>query len=291
VIIPFSPGSTLDSLVRLVVPAVSENLKATVVVENIAGGGTVLATEHVLKAPADGQTLLVVANSFVINSSARPKLTYDPLKAFAPLVQMCSVPHVLVVRPGLANNVAEFVKAAKAAGKTGLSYGTPGAGTSNHLLAEEFRLMADFTAVHVPYRGTPAAMTDLMAGRVDFLFLNATDVTPHINSGKMNAIAIAASKRSTRLPNVPTMAEAGHKVSLTDVWYGVVVRKEVPAQTLAALSAAWTEALKRPKTAEQIQDSWGLDLVANKPEEFGASLSSYSDAYAKVVRAIGLVIE
>ncbi len=291
VVIPFGPGSTLDSMVRLAIPLVGEKLGATTIAENMPGGGTVLATENVLQAPADGQTLLVVANSFVINSSVRPNLRYRPLEAFAPLVELASVPHVLVAKAGLAEDMAGFIEAAKASGDNGLTYGTPGAGTSNHLLAEEFRSLAGFNAVHVPYASSPAAITDLLAGRIDFVFLNQTDVLPHIQSGEMTAIAVAADARSPRLPDVPTMAEAGFPVSLTDVWYGVVVRKETPPEIVAALSAAFIAALKTPEVARQIEDTWGLTLGANTPEEFGASLAAYEEAYAKVVKSIGLVIE
>ncbi|MBR0663458.1 tripartite tricarboxylate transporter substrate binding protein [Roseomonas hellenica] len=282
-VIPFPPGGTMDNVARQMAPAVQAEIGRTVVIENRPGGGTVIGTEAVSRAAPDGQTTLMVANSFLINGSMQPNLTYDPLRDFRPIALLTVVPHVLVVAPAVAQDFTGFLAAARRPGP-GLSFGSYGNGTSNHLGAEQLKILARLNATHVPYRGAAQAYTDLFAGRVEFMFMNEPDVAQPTRAGQIRPLAIAAPQRSSRMSEVPTLAELGFGQVLSDTWFGVVAPAAVPAPIAARLSAAWLAALAKQEVAARLTDQ-AFSILGVGADAFGARMRRDFATYAEVIRA------
>ena len=206
VIVPFTPGGTMDPVIRLAQAALQQELGQPVVLEHRPGGATVIGTQEVARSAPDGHTLIMVANSFAANITLRPSMPYNPLRDFAPIAMTVVVPQLLAVHPSVAQDFAGFLAAGRRAG-AGLSFGSYGIGTSNHLGAEQFSRLAGLNTTHVPYNGAPQAYTDLMGGRIQFMFANLPDVIQPAQGGQMRILAIAAEARVREFPNVPTMAE------------------------------------------------------------------------------------
>ena len=219
VVVPQPPGASMDLVARQLAQALQADLGQPVAVENRTGAGTLVGTEAVARAAPDGHTVLVAANSFVINAALRPNLSYDPLRDFAPIALLTVVPHVLVAHPRLPADFAGVLEAARRPG-AGLSFGSYGTGTSNHIGAEQLKLLAGLNTTQVPYRGAQAEV-DLLAGRIDFMLANLPNVLQPVAAGQLKALAVAAPRRSPGLPEVPTLAELGFPV-LSDSWFGVV---------------------------------------------------------------------
>ncbi len=228
-----------------------------------------------------------MANSFVVNASMRKNLSYDPLKDFVPIMQLTSAPHVLTVHPKYANDFAGFLEKAKKSGKAGLSYGSPGPGTSGHLLAEEFRMKVGFEATHIPYKGGPPAYADLMAGRLDFMFITISEVIQPMQNNQMKALAIAGKSTSDMLPGVPSLSSQGYDVVLSDAIYGVVANAKMPPELQKVWQQAWRNAISLPENTQRIIQM-GLNPVGGSAEDFGKTLKAYRDGYAGVVNSVGL---
>ncbi|MDO9708974.1 tripartite tricarboxylate transporter substrate-binding protein [Paracraurococcus lichenis] len=286
VVVPFPPGAGIYLLARLLAGAAQPGLGQPVVVENRPGGGTLVATEAMLRTPPDGQAVLMVANSFTVNPSLHQPSPYDPLRHFTPLALLTEVPHVLVAHPALAGSFAEFLEKARRPGP-GLSFGSNGQGTSLHLGCEHLKLLAGLNATHVPYRGTPQVMTDLVAGRVDWMYGNLPDVLPMIRDGRLRALALAAPKRSAFLPDLPTLGELGFPAAVSDSWYGVVMPAGGRPEVAARHSAAWLGALRQPEVTAKLRDQ-GFDILAEGPEGFAARLRRDVAVYAEVIRVAQL---
>jgi len=285
-VVPFPPGSSVDLVGRLVADGAQGALAQTVVVENRPGGGTLVATQMVRSLPADGQVVLLAANSFTINPSLHRPAPYDALADFRPLALLAEMPHVLVAHPSVADDVAGFLARARQPG-AGLSFGSNGQGTSQHLGCEQLKLMAGLNAEHVPYRGVPQMLLDLVAGRVEFAYGNLSDVLPAVRDGQLRALALAAPERHRLLPEVPTTAEAGLPGALSDTWYGMVMPAGGDPAVAAAMSRAILDSLNRPDSRKRLEEM-GLDVVGDGPDAFAERMRRASAAYAAVVRATDL---
>ena len=289
VIIPFTPGGTMDPVVRLAQGFLQQDLGQPVVIEHRPGAATVIGTQEVARAPADGHTMIMVANSFSANVTLRPGMPYNPLRDFAPLVMGTVVPHVLVIHPSVATDFAGFLAAGRRPGP-GLAFGSYGIGTSNHLGGEQFRELAGLNATHVPYSGAPQAYTDLIGNRLQFMFANLPDVIQPAQTGQLRAIAISAERRVRELPDVPTMAELGFPLVLSDSWFGLILRADVPAPARARLEAAWLAALNRPEVRRRLEET-GFTVLAKPAAEFAVEIARYTETYARVIRANNIRVE
>lgn len=288
VIIPFPPGGTMDPVVRLAQDILAADLGRPVVVEHRPGGATVVGTIELQRAAPDGHTMLMIANSFSANVTLRPNTPYNGLRDFAPLVMATVVPHVLAVHPSVARDFAGFLEAARRPGQ-GMSFGSYGIGTSNHLGGEQFRELAGLNATHVPYSGSSQANTDLIGGRLHFMFANLPDMIPLVQSGRVVAVGISNETRARELPDVPTMAELGFPLVLSDSWFGLITRAEVPAPARARLEAAWVAALARPEVKTRLEEQ-GFTVLARPADQFGTEIRRYADTYAQVIRANNITV-
>src|SRR3954467_8866783 len=228
IVVPYPPGGFNDTLGRIVAQKLTDDWGVAAVVENRPGGGTLIGTESVAKAPADGYTLLVVAFPFAVNPSLYAKLPYDTVKDFAPLILAGQTPNLLVVNPDVpVKSVKELIDTAKE--KPGsLSYGSTGSGSSNHLSMELFRLMTGTQIVHVPYKGSAPMVTDLLGGHVHVAFDNTPNVLPQVKAGKLRALAVTTPTPPAMVPDIPTVAEAGVPGYEVGVWFGVVAPAAPP---------------------------------------------------------------
>ncbi|WP_458093503.1 Bug family tripartite tricarboxylate transporter substrate binding protein [Roseomonas sp. WA12] len=283
-VIPFPPGSSIDLVGRMV--AEGAQLGQNVVVENRPGAGTLVAVQAVKVMPPDGQAVVMVANSFTVNPTLHKPKPYDPLADFTPLALLVEMPHVMVCHPGVAANFAEFVAKARQPG-TGLSFGSNGQGTSQHIGMEHLKLMAGLNAQHIPYRGTPQMMTDLLTGRIDYTFANLPDVLSPIRERQVVPLGIVAKERHRLLPDVPTFIELGYPQAVSDSWYGVVMPAGARPEVAAALGKAWLDSLNRPATRARMEEV-GLDILAGGPDALTTRIRRDTAIYAEVVRAANL---
>jgi tripartite-type tricarboxylate transporter receptor subunit TctC len=288
VIIPFPPGGTMDPVVRLAQNHLQQELGQPVVIDHRPGGATVVGTVELQRAPADGHTMLMIANSFAANVTLRPNTPYNALRDFAPIMMATVVPHVLAVHPAVARDFPAFLEAGRRPG-AGLSFGSYGIGTSNHLGGEQFRELARLNAVHVPYTGSAQANTDLIGGRIQFMFANLPDMIQPAQLGQIAPVAISNETRVRELPQTPTMTEVGFPLVLSDSWFGLITRAEVPAPARARLEAAWAAALARPEVRGRLEEQ-GFTVLARPSAAFGAEIRRYAETYAQVIRANNITV-
>ncbi len=288
VIIPFPPGGTMDPVVRLAQNFLQQDLGQPVVIDHRPGGATVVGTVELQRAAPDGHTLLMIANSFAANITLRPNTPYNALRDFAPIIMATVVPHVLAVHPSVARDFPAFLAAGRRPG-AGLSFGSYGIGTSNHLGGEQFREMARLNAVHVPYTGSAQANTDLIGGRIQFMFANLPDMIQPAQLGQVIPVAISNETRVRELPQTPTMTEVGFPLVLSDSWFGLVARAEVPAPARARLEAAWAAALARPEVRGRLEEQ-GFTVLARPSAAFGDEIRRYAETYAQVIRANNITV-
>lgn len=286
IVVPFSPGGATDIMSRLLAERLNKRLGQPVLVENRPGAGTMIASEYVAKSPADGYTLLLAASSLGIAPSLYKKVNYDPIKDFAPVSQVASVVHVLVVHPSIpAKNVDELVTWLKA-NPTKANYGSVGAGTSTHLEAELFNSVAGVKMEHIPYKGSAPALTDMIGGRLQVMFDAYASSGPFIKDGKVRLLAVTTAQRSKSLPDTPTVAESGLPGYEAMPWLGLMAPAGTPAPVVNKLYAELHEVLKEPAVQEKFR-SLGLDIIGSKPEEFKTFLSGDIVKWAKVVKDSG----
>jgi tripartite-type tricarboxylate transporter receptor subunit TctC len=290
IVVPFPPGGTADVLARLVGQKMSEALGQQVLVENRPGGGTVIATEYVARAPADGHTLLVMANSFTINPALRDKLPYDPFKDFAPVTLLVKSPQVLVVGPTLqVKSLAEFIALAKSRpGK--ISIATVGPATTQHIASEMLKSAIKIETIYVPYPGGAPAMTALVGGHVDAVLANYSEVAPHVLAGKARAIAVTSLERTDTLKDVPTVAESGVGGFEAAAWFGFMVTGGSPPAAIVRLNAEANKALKASDVREKLI-AQGMYPVGTTPGEFDAHIRAEMAKYAKVIKEAGIKVD
>ncbi len=268
-IVPFTPGGSTDILARAIGQELTKAWGQSVVIENVPGAGGAIGADRVAKAPADGYTLLMGhIGTLAVNPSLYPKLPYSPVKDFAPVAWVARVPNVLVVNPQVpAKTTAELVALAKA--KPGqLNYGSGGNGSAANLATEYFKMQTGTSLLHIPYRGTAPAVTDLMGGQIQVLFSGAPAMINQIRNGQLRALAVSSPKRLDILPDVPTVAEAGFKDFEADQWYGVVAPTGTPADIVRKLNAQINQSLNSSELKARL-NSEGAIATPTTPEAFG----------------------
>jgi tripartite-type tricarboxylate transporter receptor subunit TctC len=268
-VVPFTPGGSTDILARAIGQELTKAWGHSVIVDNVPGAGGAIGADKVAKAPGDGYTLLMGhIGTLAVNPSLYPKLPYNPVKDFAPVAGVARVPNVLVVHPAVpAKDVRELVALAKA--KPGqLNYGSGGNGSAANLATEYFKLQTGVAIVHIPYKGTAPAVTDLIGGQIQVLFTGAPAVIGHIKSGQLRALAVSSPKRLDALPDLPTVAESGYKDFEADQWYGVVAPAGTPREAISKLNAQINAALNTPELKARLAAE-GAVAMPGTPEAFG----------------------
>jgi tripartite-type tricarboxylate transporter receptor subunit TctC len=286
-IVPFSAGSGTDIAARAVAEAMAKGLGQPVVVENRPGAGGTIAAAAVAKGEADGHTILVPSSGHAVNPSIYPSLSYDTLKDLTGVTPLVSMPNVLVVNPSRGwKTVGDLVAAAKAR-PGALNYASAGVGSATHFNAEKFRLQAGFDAVHVPFKGTPEAISDVIGGRSDWFFAPLSSALPLIRDGKLQALAVSTSKRSSQLPEVPTTVEAGVPGSDFVFWVGMIVNAQTPPAIQQRLHAEAMKALADPEVKDRLT-RLGAEPYPMQPEAFNAFIRTEMDAAARIAKAANL---
>jgi tripartite-type tricarboxylate transporter receptor subunit TctC len=289
-VVGFSAGGSTDIVARILSAWLQERLGQPFLVENKPGAGSNIAAEAVVNAPADGYTLLSVTSANAINATVnRKSLSFDILTQIAPVAGLAHGPNVLVVHPSVpATTVAEFIAYAKA--RPGrLNMGTPGVATTGHMAGELFKAMAGVDLVHVPYRGSAPAVTDLIAGQVQMMVDAMVTTLPHIQAGKLRALGVTTTIRSEALPNVPTIAETvpGYEAV---IWFGVGVPQGTPAEIVAKLNREINAGLASAKIKSQLAELGSSPITAS-PREFGAFVKAEIEKWENVIRASGTKVE
>jgi tripartite-type tricarboxylate transporter receptor subunit TctC len=289
VIVPFQPGGGTDTQSRLLAKKLTENLGQSFVVDNRSGAGGLIGAELVAKAPPDGYTLLFTTASLSVNVTLQKKAAFDPVKDLAPVSLFSSAPLVLVVHPSVpAKTVPELVALAKKS-KSKLNAASNGSGTTSHLAIEMLKQAAGIDVVHVPYKGGGPAVTAMMAGEVDLRFSGQLAVLPHVRSGRVRPIAIASTRRSTLMPEVPTLASYYPGFD-ADNWYAMFAPAAIPKEIVSKLHAEIVKVLKAPDMRDTIAKD-GAEPIGSTPDELAAYFRKEADKYAKVIRAAKITSE
>jgi tripartite-type tricarboxylate transporter receptor subunit TctC len=289
-VVPFPPGGTTDVLARALAEKLSQSLGQTVIIESKPGAGATLGADFVAKSKADGYTLLMGAVHHTIAPSVFKKLPYDLQKDFAPITTVALVPNVLTVSAtNPAKNVAELVAQAKAQPGQ-LNYGSNGNGTAQHLIGTQFELVNGIELTHIPYKGSGPLVTDLIGGQVTMSFDTVTPVLPHIKAGKLRALAVTTGKRSSALPDVPTLAEAGVKGIDTGTWFGLLAPAATPKDITLRLHAETVKVLQSAEFKKRLEEI-GAEPVGNTPEQMAKQLRDDGYKFAKLVKDAKVVIE
>ena len=290
VVVHYAPGGNTDFTARVIAAKLTDVFGQQVVVENRPGGGTNIGSEFVAKAPGDGYTLLMGGAANAINMSFYPKLPYDTLRDFAPVILCVKGANVLSVHPSLpAKNLRELIALAKSnPGK--LNYASSGLGSSNMMAGELLKLMAGVNIVHVPYKGNSPALTDTIGGQVEMLFSGVPALLPHIKSGRLRAIAIGSLKRFPALPDVPTIDASGLKGYEATTWFGLMAPVKTPKDIVARLNSEFGRILISTEVHDRFMNE-GIEPIGGTPEQFGAFIRDEIAKYAKVVKAANLKSE
>ena len=289
IVVPYPPGAGVDFMARIVAEKLREKWGQPAIVENRVGGGGNVGTEYVAKAAPDGYTLLFVATGpMVINKSLYGNLTFDP-DMLEPVSLVVTITNVLVAHPRLtAESVQQLIAYAKA-NRGRLNYATQAIGSVAHLTGELFQMTAGINIVHVPYKGSAPAISDLLGGQVDMAFLELSVALPHIRAGKLRGLAVGDKKRNPSLPDVPAMSEVAPELVFLG-WYGVVAPPKTPSAIANKLSAAIAEAVKQPDVAQQIRDR-NAEVAGSTPEEMAQFMREERERYGKVIRATGMTAQ
>ncbi len=290
IVVGFSAGGTTDIVARLMAQELTESLGQSFVVDNRPGGGSNIATDLVRQAPADGYTLLFVAVTSTINQTLYPNVKFDLMRDFDAVALGAKVPNILVVNPSVpAKTVPELIAWARANQDTA-SYASSGSGTSIHMAGEMFKVRTGLQTQHVPYKGSAPAMTDLIGGQVHFMFDNMPSAWPHVQSGKLRALAVTTRKRSPSAPDVPTMEESGIAPFDVTSWFGLLAPKGTPPEIVARLNKAMNEAFDKP-AVQQAYAKLGAVAEKNTPQDFARFIDAEVKGWAPVVKASGARVD
>ena len=283
--IPFSAGSTIDIVGRLVLDPLGSQLGQTIVVENRGGAGGTIGTAMVAKAEPDGYTLLIHAAAHSAAPAAYPNIAYNPATDFAAVIPFGTVPNVTVVAASSGiKTLKELMDKAKAGS---ISYASAGVGSATHWAAERLRVSAGFTGVHVPFRGGPEALTEVVAGRVDFSCMGIASALPHIQDRKLVPLAVSTQKRTPALPDVPTTIEAGYPNSDYNYWMGMFVPAKTPRPIVEKLYQETEKALKHPNVVEKFKPQ-GIEPLPLSSADFDALIKKEIELNSTLVKAAGL---
>jgi tripartite-type tricarboxylate transporter receptor subunit TctC len=287
VVVPFTPGSTTDIIARTVTERLSASLGQPVIVDNRSGAGGTIGSGIVAKATPDGYTILVHSSSHSVNPATYPNLAFDTARDFSGVTPLASLPNVLVMAPSKGiRTVKDLLALAKAKPGT-LTYASAGAGSATHLNAEKFRIGAGIDALHVPFKGSPEAVTEVMTGRVDYYFAPLAPVISLIKDGKLLAVAVGSPRRSTALPDVPTTLEAGVPNSAYNFWIGMMVPSRTPKPILERLYAETSKALASAEMKKRYADL-GADPMNMKPAEFDVYIRKEIAENLALVKTAGI---
>jgi len=289
-VVPFAPGGSTDIFARLIAERAQGPLGQPVVVENRAGAAGNIGANEVVKAPADGYTLLMATTGVMaINNALYKNMTYDAAKDLEPVIYVASITNVLIVPPDFpARSVAELVALAKKEpGK--LTFASSGAGASTHMSAELFKSMTGTDIVHVPYKGSGPAMPDLMSGRVHMMFENAPGAVPHIKAGKLRALGQTGLKRSSALPDVPTIAESGVPGYESLSWSGIAVAAGTPKPIVEKLNRDLNAVLAMPDMRQKLAEQ-GAETIGGPPEAFAKHIAAEREKWSRVIKTANIVV-
>jgi tripartite-type tricarboxylate transporter receptor subunit TctC len=287
VIIPFGAGSATDIIPRIVFEPLAAQLGQPIVVENRVGAGGTLGVTAAATAEPDGHTLLAHSNAHTISPAIYSKLSYDPAGDFAGITPFGAVPNVLIISPSRGiKTIQELVAAGKAKPGT-LNYASVGVGSGTHFSVEKFKLSSGLDAQHIPYKGGPEALTDVIAGRVDFYFCPINTALPHIRAGRLIALVTSATTRTPELPDVPTTAEAGYKNADFPVWIGLMAPAKTPRTVVEKLHAETVKAIRLPATQDRLMKT-GVAQMILTPAEFDARIRAEIAANGVVAKAAGI---
>jgi tripartite-type tricarboxylate transporter receptor subunit TctC len=284
IVVPSPPAGGTDIIARVLAQYFSTAMSQQFFVENRPGAGNMIGIESVARAAPDGYTLLFVPSTLALNSVMYKKVSYDPVRDFAPITLAAAANNVLVINPAIpAKTLVEFIALAKQ--KPGqLTYGTPGIGTSPHMSMELLKSLAGINLQHIPYRGTAPAMTDMIGGQISAMFSNALTAKPQIESNAIRALGVSGRKRSQALPDIPPIAEAGVPGYEATQWYGLVAPAGTPPEIIARLHAEATKALETQEMKDKLAGD-GAEPVGTTPAEFAAHIKGELEKWAGVARA------
>jgi len=283
IVVPFPAGGTTDVLARAVANKLSPALGQPVIVDNKPGAGATLGADLVAKAQADGHTLLMGAVHHTVATSVYKNLKYGFEKDFAPITTVALVPNVMTVSAKSSYNSVKDVVAAGKAAPEKLAYGSNGNGTAQHMIGTQFQMESGAKILHVPYKGSAPLTTDLLGGQVDMSFDTITPVLPFIKEGKLKALAVTTAKRSSALPHVPTLQEAGIPNIAIGTWFGLLAPAATPKPVVARLNAEVVKIIQSPEFKKQMMDI-GAEPVGNKPEEMAKQIKDETDKFAQLVK-------
>ena len=290
IVVPFAPGGGTDLIARTLAQKLTDAWKQQVLVDNRPGGGTTIGSDLVAKSAPDGHTMLLTANPHTTNPALHPKLPYDTLRDFAGITQIASAPMIVAVHPALpARSIKELIALAKQ--RPGqLSYATSGNAGPQHLAGELFKTTAGIDMVHVPYKGSAPAITDLIAGQTQLTFGSTFTVMPQAASGRLRMLAVTTAKRANALPNVPTIAEAALPGYEATTWYGLFISSGAPRAVIARLHTDIARAIKLPEVNERLLRD-GSEPVASEPAAFDAHVRAEIDKARRIVKASGMRLD
>ncbi|MFG5776651.1 Bug family tripartite tricarboxylate transporter substrate binding protein [Comamonas sp. J-3] len=283
-VVPFPPGGAMDVIARTLGDKAARELGQPFVIENRPGAGGNIGADYVAKQPADGYTIMITSIGMATNKALYAKLSYDPVKDFAPISLLAVVPNVLVVNAEKSadKSVKDVIAhAKKQPGK--LTYASAGNGTSIHLAGEVFASMAGVDILHVPYKGSGPAITDMLGGQVDLMFDSITSARPHIQSGKLRALGLTTAKRSSALPDVPTIAEAGVPGYEVSPWFATFAPAGTPPEVVARLNKVLNGLMKDPETLKKLE-SVGAEPIGSTPQELATHLNKELDRWGKLIK-------
>jgi tripartite-type tricarboxylate transporter receptor subunit TctC len=287
IVVPSPPAGGTDIIARVLTDNFSKVFKQQFFVENRPGAGNMIGIESVARAAPDGYTFLMTASTLSLNSVLYKKISYDPIKDFAPITIAATAPNILIINPSIpAKDLKEFVALAKKEnGK--MTYGTPGIGTSPHMSMELFKSLAGVDLQHIPYRGTAPALTDVLSGQITAMFSNALTAKPQIASGKVRALGVSTSTRSGTMPGIPAIAEAGVPGYEAVQWYGFLAPAGTPQPILAQVHAEAMKALNSAEMKEKLASD-GAEPAPSTPEAFAAHIRNEIEKWRKVAQAAGI---